>query len=136
MESGSRTLSRRSARSRASRAAGVVRGRQPSNPKVASWYEDINFAARRSGSADSLVKRGFRVDQNRYGRRGDDHSARPGGGLAFDADTTPEDRAGRHPAVDPTAVVADLEPLALDGLDQVEIFAAVDLAEHDVTDAE
>jgi hypothetical protein len=48
----------------------------------------------------------------------------------------PEDRPGRHPAVDPTAVVADLEPLPLDGLDQVEVFAAFDLAEHDVADAD
>jgi hypothetical protein len=48
--------------------------------------------------------------------------------LILDSDATPDDLAGRHPAVDPTAIIADLKPVALEGLDQVEIFSAVDLA--------
>ncbi len=53
-----------------------------------------------------------------------------------DGDTTTEDRVDRHPAVDPTSVVADLESFALLGLDQVEVLTTVHLAQHDVANIE
>src|SRR5262245_26750184 len=37
-----------------------------------------------------------------------------------------------HPTVDATAVVANLEPLSLPGLDEVEILRPIHLAEDDV----
>src|SRR5689334_3493419 len=46
------------------------------------------------------------------------------------ADT--EDRVLRHPAVDAAAIVADLKTRAGDRLDQMQIFVAADLAQHDV----
>src|SRR5207248_2012838 len=52
----------------------------------------------------------------------------------LDGDALAEDGAGRHPPVDPPAVVADLEPLPLDRLDQVQVLPAVHLAQHDVAD--
>src|SRR5438067_6613439 len=57
-------------------------------------------------------------------------------GSRLDGDALAEDGAGRDPPVDPPAVVADLEPPALDRLDQVEVLPAVDLAQHDVADAQ
>src|SRR5262245_19770291 len=51
-------------------------------------------------------------------------------------DQAPEDLAPRDPAVDGAAVVADLEALALDRLDQVKVLVAFHAAEHDVIDRE
>src|SRR5438045_1634831 len=51
----------------------------------------------------------------------------------LDFDAPAEDRTTRDPAVDPPAVVADLEALSLDGLHEMEVFPAADLAQHDVT---
>src|SRR4051794_11173708 len=54
----------------------------------------------------------------------------------FNPDTPAEDAVPRHPAIDPPAVVADLEALALDRLHQMQVLAATDLAQHDVPDLE
>src|SRR5262245_15185497 len=58
------------------------------------------------------------------------------GPSTLDADALPEDGTGRHPPVDPPAVVADLEARPLDRLDQVEVLPAPDLAQHDVAGPE
>jgi hypothetical protein len=50
---------------------------------------------------------------------------RPGSSI-LDADATPEDPRRPDPTVDPASVVSDLEPAALDRLDQVQILAAED----------
>src|SRR5262245_34114285 len=55
--------------------------------------------------------------------------------LILDAHVSPEDCAGRYPAVALPAVVADLEARPLDRLDQVQALSAVHLAQHDVADA-
>src|SRR5262249_18286413 len=52
----------------------------------------------------------------------------------LDANALAEDRVGRDPPVDAPAVVADLEPLPLDRLDEVQVLAPFDLAEYDVAD--
>src|SRR5947209_2781920 len=56
---------------------------------------------------------------------------RPGSSI-LDADAPSEDPHSSDPAVDPASVVSDLKPAALDRLDQVQILAAVDLAEYDI----
>ena len=48
------------------------------------------------------------------------------------ADETAEDRVRADPTVDEAAVVSDLESLALNRLDDVEVFRALDLAQHDI----
>jgi len=59
---------------------------------------------------------------------------RRGAKLASDGAQAAEDLAARDPAVDAAAVVADLESLALDRLDEVQVLVAHHTAEHDVTD--
>jgi hypothetical protein len=51
-------------------------------------------------------------------------------------DQPAEDLPAGHPAVDPAAVVADLEALALDRFDQVQVLRAVRTTQHDVADLE
>src|SRR5262249_22125058 len=54
----------------------------------------------------------------------------------LDAHAFAVDGSTRNPAVDAAAVVADLVALALDRLDEMQILAAVHLAQHDVADLE
>src|SRR5262249_49761587 len=54
--------------------------------------------------------------------------------LVLDPGANPENCAWAHPAVDEAAVVADLEPFALDGLHEVQVLAALHLAQHDIAD--
>src|SRR5262245_5233278 len=58
------------------------------------------------------------------------------GPSTLDADALAVDGAGGHPAVDPPAVVADLEARPLNGLDEVQVLAAPHLAQDDVADLE
>src|SRR5688500_4611728 len=53
-------------------------------------------------------------------------------GSGLHPDATAENRAGRNPAVDSSPVVADLEPRALDRLNQMQVLRPVHFAEHDV----
>src|SRR5262249_47249261 len=49
-------------------------------------------------------------------------------------DAPPVDAGGGDPAVDAAAVVADLEALPLDRLDEMQVLPAAHLAQHDVPD--
>src|SRR3954463_10109525 len=62
------------------------------------------------------------------------HSREPPAGSVLDPDAPAEEGGRGHPAVDPAAVVADLEPRALDRLDQVQVLPPVHLAQDDVPD--
>lgn len=52
----------------------------------------------------------------------------------MNSDALPKDGMDRHPSVDPAPVVADLESRALNGFDEVQVFPALHLAEHDIPD--
>jgi hypothetical protein len=54
--------------------------------------------------------------------------------FSFDSDTLSVDPIGANPTVDPSAIVPNLESVALSGLDEMDILVAVDLAQNDVTD--
>lgn len=56
--------------------------------------------------------------------------------LRFHPDTSAKDRVCRDPTVDATAVVANLETLALDRFYQVYVLVAVDFAQDDVANLE
>lgn len=46
------------------------------------------------------------------------------------------DAAGGDPAVDAPTVVADLKAIALNRFDEVQVFATIDFAEHNVSDVQ
>jgi len=50
----------------------------------------------------------------------------------LDANQSSENRVRSNPAVDATAVLPDLEPLALNGFDEVKVFGAVHFAQNDI----
>jgi hypothetical protein len=52
----------------------------------------------------------------------------------LDANALSKDAIRSNPAVDSTAIIADLEPFATNGLHEVEIFGTSHSAEHDVSD--
>jgi hypothetical protein len=58
----------------------------------------------------------------------------PCSAFSFDSDTLSVNRIGPYPAVDTSAIVPNLESVALSGLDEVDILVAVDLAQNDITD--
>jgi hypothetical protein len=55
-----------------------------------------------------------------------------GEGLLLDPRHNPEQILPVRPAIDATAIIADLVTFALDRFDQVKILCAVDFAEDDV----
>jgi hypothetical protein len=52
----------------------------------------------------------------------------------FHANAFAKNTVCSDPAVDSTAIIADLEPFATDGLHEVQIFGASHLTQHDVSD--
>jgi hypothetical protein len=64
------------------------------------------------------------------------HRARLGCYSGLDANAFSKNTIRSDPAVDSTAIVADLESFAADGLYEVKIFSTSYLAEHDVSDRE
>jgi hypothetical protein len=53
---------------------------------------------------------------------------------SFDPDTLSVDSIGADPAVNASAIVPNLESVALSGFNEVDILAAVDLAQDNITD--
>jgi hypothetical protein len=53
--------------------------------------------------------------------------------LWFDSDALPKDAVRSDPAIDPTAIIANLETLPVDGLHEMKILCTSHFAEHDVT---
>jgi len=54
--------------------------------------------------------------------------------LWLDTNAFSKDAIRPDPSVYSTAIIADLEPFAVDGLHNVQIFSTMHLAEHDVSD--
>src|SRR5690348_11834660 len=52
---------------------------------------------------------------------------------SLDSRAFAEDAIFTDPSVDPTAIVPDLKPLALNRFDQMQVLLAIYFAEHDVT---
>src|SRR5688572_26214285 len=53
--------------------------------------------------------------------------------FSFDSDTLSVNPVGADPTVDASAVVANLESVGLSGFDEVNVLAAVHLAQDDIT---
>lgn len=52
--------------------------------------------------------------------------------LILNAGTNSEYRVHPYPAVDPPAIIADLEPRTLNGLDKVQLFVSIHFAQNNV----
>jgi hypothetical protein len=59
-----------------------------------------------------------------------------GTGSSLHPNTLAEDRVGADPAVDVSAIVGDLIPVAANGAHEMQILVAAHFAQHDVTDSE
>lgn len=56
--------------------------------------------------------------------------------FSFDSDTLTVNSIQTDPTVNPSAIVADLETVALPGFDKMDVLVTVHLAQNDITDSQ